>query len=41
MLTVSKCKKILGKEIADNYTDEQIEEMRGTLYGLAELTINK
>jgi hypothetical protein len=40
MLSVAECRKILGK-VASNYTDEQIEEMRGTLYGLADLTINR
>lgn len=38
MLTIDECRKILGDA---DLTDEQIEEMRNSLYCLSEHFINK
>ena len=40
MITLSKFKKLLGEE-ANNLTDEQIEEIRNTLYQLVEIIFDK
>lgn len=40
MLPIQKCREILG-ECGTKMTDEQIEQVRGSLYGLADMLINK
>ena len=37
-LTIKKCRRLLGKEF-ENYTDEQIAELRDRLELLAEITV--
>jgi len=38
MLSLQLCKNLLKK---DNYTNQQIEEIKNTLYQLAELLVDK
>jgi len=39
MLSIKKCRKILGKKY-DHLTDEQIEEIRDYFYELAKINID-
>ena len=38
MLSIEKCRKLIDG--SEEYTDKQIEEIRTTLYGLAELALD-
>lgn len=38
MLSIQKCRELIPG--SEKYTDEQIEEIRTTLYGLAELALD-
>lgn len=39
MLTIKKCRELIDGD--KEYTDEQIDEIRTTLYGLAELALEQ